>query len=100
MSMFDTPFAQAIDSLGTTPESVTEALRAKGIKGYRQMASSCPVARYLVACGFPSVTVATSAKRYRTGHTDNSEESVSLNRGVQQWIRNFDDGMYPEFYLE
>ncbi len=93
-------FLEAIKSLGETPEEVTLALQAQGIKGYRQMASSCPVARYLNACGFPHVTVSTSAKRYRDGSKESeSEESVYLCAGVQEWIRRFDDGEYPEFYL-
>src|SRR5512135_1878764 len=99
MSQFDTPFAQAIDALGQTPESVTAKMREMGIKGYRRMAGSCPVARYLWACGFPRVTVSSSARRYRDSR-DDSEESVSLNVGVKQWICDFDDGKYPEFYLE
>lgn len=95
-------FLEAIKSLGQTPEEVTLALREKGIKGYRQMASSCPIARYLNACGFPRVTVASSAKRYQNEFVEkehDAEESVSLPKGVQDWITRFDDGQYPEFYL-
>ena len=99
MSKFDTPFAQAIAALGDTPEKVTEALKAKGVRGYRQSASSCPIAKYLNACGFPVVTVCTSAKRYRDKAED-SEESITLPNGVKNWIIAFDEGKYPEFYLE
>jgi hypothetical protein len=99
MSQFDTPFAQAVAALGETPESVTEALRAKGIKGYRRMAGSCPIANYLKACGFPKVSVATDAKRYMADSED-SDESVSFPKGVRDWISSFDDGKYPEFYVE
>lgn len=93
-------FLEAVKSLGETPEEVTQALREKGIKGYRQIASSCPIARYLNACGFPSVTVCTSAKRYRDGSKESdAEESVYLSAGVRQWVSDFDFGKYPEFYL-
>lgn len=100
MSQFDTPFAQAVASLGDTPESVTEALKAKGIRGYRRMASSCPIAKYLNACGFKIVTVATHAQNYKGQMDEHADETVSLPQGVKEWICNFDDGKYPEFYQE
>ena len=100
MSPFDTPFAQAIAALGKTPETITKRLRAKGIKGYRRVASACPIANYLKACGFPNVTVATSAGRYTTDRQHDSDESIALPEGVKKWITDFDDGKYPEFYLE
>lgn len=93
-------FEQAVKSLGETPEEVLLALREKGVKGYRRMAGSCPVAKYLNACGFPNVTVCTSAKCYRDGSKEaDSEQSIYLPSGVQKWICDFDDGKYPEFYL-
>lgn len=98
MSQYDTPFAKAVASLGETPESVTEALRAKGIKGYRRMASSCPIAKYLNACGFKIVTVAAHAHTYRNQEDHYAEEMISLPKGVTDWIIGFDDGKYPEFY--
>jgi hypothetical protein len=68
------------------------------IKGYRMRAGSCPIARYLNACGFPIVTVCTSAKRYQDGSKDSeAEESVYLPQGVHEWIMKFDNGHYPEF---
>lgn len=98
MSQYDTPFAKAVASLGETPESVTEALRAKGIKGYRRLASSCPIAKYLNACGFKIVTVATHAQNYKGQEDQSPDEAVSLSQGVRDWITGFDDGKYPEFY--
>jgi len=95
-----TPFEQAVASLGDTPESVTEALRAKGIKGYRRLASSCPIAKYLNACGFKIVTVATHAHNYRHPMDEYAEQAISLNKGVREWIIGFDDGKYPEFYQD
>lgn len=94
-----TPFEQAVASLGTTPEEVSIALQSKGIKGYRRMASCCPVAKYLNACGFPSVTVANHAQKYENG-VDMADETISLSQGVKDWIGNFDAGAYPQFYLE
>lgn len=96
-----TPFEQAIAALGNTPEQVTAVLRAKGIKGYRCSAGRCPVANYLKSCGFPQVTVATSAKCYRDERCESQvEESVQLNAGVRNWIIGFDDGAFPEFYQQ
>ena len=95
-----TPFEKAVASLGKTPEEVSIALQGKGIKGYRRMASCCPVAKYLQSCGFPTVTVATHAHRYQHPKDENADEMISLPQGVREWITNFDDGKYPEFYLE
>lgn len=92
-------FLEAVDSLGVTSEEVLIALRAKGIKGYRQSASQCPIAKYLNACGFPKVTVCTSAKYYGERSQDWSEQSISLPPGVVKWTIDFDNGKYPEFYL-
>lgn len=99
MSKYDTPFAKAVASLGETPESVTEALRAKGIQGYRRMAASCPIAKYLNACGFPLVTVASHAQKYAGQEDERADETVSLPKGVKDWIIEFDDGKHPEFYV-
>lgn len=100
MSQFDTPFAKAVASLGETPESVMEALRSKGIKGYRRLAASCPIAKYLNACGFKIVTVASHAHNYKGQKDEYADEMVSLPQGVRDWIIGFDDGKYPEFYSE
>ena len=92
---------QAMQALGDTPESVTAKLREKGIKGYRRIAHSCPLAKYLKQeCGVENVTIGTTANVFSgpTAHT--SDESYMLPDGVKVWVQNFDDGMYPEFYLE
>lgn len=90
---------EAIKALGTTPESVTVKLREVGVKGYRRICHSCPIAKYLNACGFSEVTIGTTANTFRNG-SDASDESYILPDGVKVWVQNFDDGMYPEFYLE
>lgn len=100
MSQFDTPFAAAVRSLGDTPSSVAEALKTKNIKGYRNRASVCPVANYLKSFGYTDVSVGMAAHRFSGPTADDSDESVSLPEGVKEWIRNFDDGQYPEFYQE
>lgn len=93
-------FLEAIQTLGETPESVMTALREKGIKGYRQMAGDCPVARYLKAMGFAHVTVASTASCYLNPECHNADETHHLPAGVKQWITDFDSGKYPEFHLE
>jgi hypothetical protein len=93
-----TPFEQAVAALGETPESVREILRAKGIKGYKQRATYCPIANYLVSCGFKRVGVASQANRYPDDqeHAD-PLETVLLPQGVKRWINQFDDGQESEF---
>ena len=89
---------EAMQALGETPESVTAKLRELGVKGYRRIAHSCPLAKYLHTCGFKDVTIGTTANVYKGGHE--SDESYILPDGVKVWVQNFDDGLYPEFWLE
>lgn len=98
--MIYTPFEQAIRALGETVESVSLKLTEMGVKGYRCRAGCCPIANYLKACGFPQVSVATHANRYRSPEQGDSEESVILPKHVRDWIIEFDDGKYPAFYQE
>ena len=90
-------FEEAIAALGTTPEQVTDKLREMGIKGYRRMAGSCPIAKYLNACGFPMVTVCNSARRY--DHFWSASETILLPAAIKNWILDFDNDHYPEFEL-
>jgi hypothetical protein len=39
--------AEALDTMGSTPDEVAETLRGKGIRGSRGSSERCPVARYL-----------------------------------------------------
>jgi hypothetical protein len=90
-------FEEAIISLGTEPEQVTAKLREKSIKGYRRMASNCPISNYLKSCGFSMVYVSNIAG----AQLDSGEEvQVLLPPGIRQWVRDFDDGCYSEFRLE
>lgn len=91
---------EAMQALGTTPESVTAKLRENGIKGYRRLAHSCPIAKYLNKCGFADVTIGTTANIFNGPTSHTSDESYILPDGVKVWVQNFDDGMYPEFWLE
>jgi hypothetical protein len=91
-------FEEAIKGLGETPEQVTAKLRELGIKGYRQSATLCPIAKYLNTCGFPHVSVCSAAKWYKSSNVSASaEETIYLPHDVQRWIRQFDDGEHAEF---
>lgn len=92
-------FEEAIAALGTTPEQVTDKLREMGIKGYRQMAGSCPIAKYLNACGFHLVTVCNSARRYDHSRQCHASETILLPPAIKNWILDFDNDHYPEFEL-
>lgn len=89
---------EAMQALGTTPESVTAKLREKGIRGYRRIAHSCPLAKYLKQeCQREDATIGTSANLYKGGSL-NPDESYILPDGVKVWVQEFDDGKHPEFY--
>jgi hypothetical protein len=111
-----TPFQQAICSLGETAESVSNNLRLNGIKGNRHSLCGCPISTYLHAKGFQGTRVNIFLdldglvgcaiwkddpymwdKYILEGICPNV---VYLPAHVSQWIRDFDDGKYPEFIQE
>jgi hypothetical protein len=81
---------QLISDLGKTEEEIVETLRLKGIKGYRQIHSKCPIANYL-------------KKELRIDYVSvgNCKISTSLNSyyindsHINNFIKNFDNGEYP-----
>lgn len=91
---------EAIKALGTTQDEVTAKLKESGIKGYRRMASSCPIAKYLNGCGFPFVTVGGYVNVYASNSSQDAEYTYHLPHAVRMWALDFDAGYYPEFYLE
>jgi hypothetical protein len=91
-------FLEAVQSLGQTQESIMQVLREKGIKGTSCRPGSCPIARYLNSCGFPSVSVGhTSAYYYHYDGNTRVGELVDFPPEVGKWIFIFDHGGYSEF---
>lgn len=92
----NTSFEQAIASLGTTSQTIGDALRAKGIKGKRNSCTTCPIAEYLKACGFDGVVVVGTMTADHFPVVGKIQ-SVNLPDSVQNWIASFDNDAYKEF---
>lgn len=91
-----------------TAEGIKDFLRGEGVKAHKRSMNSCAIARYVTDNTGQSVNVGGGA--VVTPHPD-GEEQVLLYTGtpafryaklstctpaMQHFIRNFDDGMYPE----
>ena len=87
-------FSKAIRSLGTTAQTVTVALRAKGIKGIPNNPCACPIARYLKTFGFSTVSVTGS---YVSFYNDREGTTIKLPKTLRDWVYDFDMNNYPEF---
>jgi hypothetical protein len=91
-----TPLEQALAQLPGTADGIAEQLHAGGIKGVRADDGCCPLAVYLTGLGFdtPSVDVGTIS-----AWIDGDEpqyESEWTPSHVEDFIRRFDAGAWPE----
>lgn len=81
-------------ALGTTRAQVAKSLTKLKIKGKRQSAGSCPLARYLNSKGHKHLGVAvTYVAREHDGHAD-------IPQACQDFLNSFDDGMYKHLQEE
>lgn len=81
--------------LGDTADKVADALRAKGIKGRKAKAASCPIANYVNASS--DYEHATASDILVTADDPDDEYHslrVTTPQPVRQFIGNFDDGVY------
>lgn len=97
---------RTLTDLGDTADDVAATLRDAAIKGRRSNAVQCPVARYLArrvaehasstqarvnVHDDATVLVATSS-----AHSEDLIVSVALPDPVLDFIRDFDEGAYPD----
>lgn len=86
---------QALAALGSTAEQVAQTLKAKGIKGVRAKIGSCPVASYLQReCYDDGITVGLSCAGNDNLVSVSQQEEIPDH--VRKFVRDFDDGLYPE----
>lgn len=77
--------------LGDTPDAIAESLRARGIKGDKRSATSCPLANYLRECGAEYPVVFDWAWVTQ----DDGEQGVEVPAHAYQFARSFDADAYP-----
>lgn len=87
---------EALKRLGDSEDAVARALFAAGYHGVREDACACPVARYLIGCGFegPCVDQTTIAVEGEEGAPNFLEES-EIPIAIRDFIHSFDKGHYP-----
>lgn len=93
---------ETLNSFGSALE-LRKFLAGNGIKGWKQDESSCPISnwvhRELNSEEWTCVQVVTEDKI--TVYKDyNDVEEYKIGNIVNEFIRNFDDGYYPELEFE
>jgi len=92
---------EAFDKLGDTPEGVAKVLRDMGIKGVKGSCMSCPIAKYLVKCGFSEIYVGSpsfSIKGEHEGYSNDGHGTTEgeLPKAVAAFVYQFDTALWPE----
>lgn len=84
--------APGLETLGDTAEQVAETLLLSGVKGRRNAADSCPVARWLhfTQGGYWAVS-----KDY-VDRVEPKYTAYSATDGVAFFVIAFDAGLYPD----
>lgn len=93
MTIASTPTPQlreVLGRLGNTADEIAESLAAKACKGRQGSPSSCPIANY-IKDQFPQSQVHVEAR-----HSDLNGKCTSHTYAVEQFIRDFDAGRYPQ----
>lgn len=90
----------ALVSLGTTKDEVADSLRAARIKGDREECHSCPVAEWLKGrFNLPDRNIEPSVNSDWVSLEDPSlleDISISSPVAVEEFVRAFDDRLYPD----
>lgn len=84
---------QILQSLGKNEANILFSLRYENIKGERKSMAMCPIALYLKKFQFQHVLVDSKTLT----HFTNEYEIKALPLPIQQWIKAFDNGAFPEF---
>lgn len=95
---------ESLATLGDCADNIARSLREKGIRGRRSRVCLCPIAMYLVSCGFPNVAV---SKEWATVYVDAPDDGgwmisewALLPPAVADFVRLFDRSTYPLVLLE
>jgi hypothetical protein len=89
------------DQLGTTPDQVGDALRARGIRGVRNTARFLnPIVRYAHTCVTDAYSIdLTQPDRLRIVFADGRTDELAVPEAVLQFLDNFHRGLYPELEM-
>jgi hypothetical protein len=82
---------ERLNSLGNHPDQVAAKLQAKGVKGRPHIGCDCALARYL-ASEYPGHSFEVSNVQVEI----DGEGRAYLPSGCRLFIREFDQGGYPE----
>lgn len=94
MSLYPHPVVVLLQDLGDSPKAIAQKLESEGVRGVRFLGCSCALARYLEKHGHPA-----SVDYYQVKLL-NEPESWSTSTVLEQFARNFDQGLYPSLIEE
>jgi hypothetical protein len=92
-----------LTALGTTSEAVAESLRKQGVKGLQRSIYKCPVLNALykaVPNYWPGLRILGGPLNYRATLNDDQIMDPVLPKPVVAFIRDFDEGKYPDLVAE
>jgi hypothetical protein len=86
-----------LDELGSWPPDIYKSLKERGIKGVKNSPCNCPIAVYLRPFTDP-LPVEVHETFFRVGGLTGFGTFIKkfLPFGFTEFIRNLDDGLYPE----
>jgi hypothetical protein len=84
---------QLLEGLGSTSAEVAESLKLQGITGKRRECFSCPIAMFLIKNG---ADIRRGAVGIESIMPSERYEEFDTPPAISRFIRNFDDGQYPE----
>lgn len=95
--LLDRAYAELVH-LGDTEDEIAAALRARGIKGRRKEACTCPIANFLVAVFGEECHPEVDDDITFLGW--NPKERLAVPAAVLDFIEAFDLGSYPQLIEE
>lgn len=92
--------SRKLAELGAGPDDVAAALTEKGCKGSIGNSMACPVSMYLKSLGWDDAFVGAFDASIYDEQTGQAVALASLPVQIQQFIRRFDGGLYPDLIHE
>lgn len=79
-----------------TGDEVADLLREYGAKGHRGVLGSCPISNFASACA-PGIRVETNSDGIWVSVGDAiSQQWKIFGLGITEFVKNFDNGLYPD----
>ena len=86
-----------LNSLGSSSSEIAASLLSANAKGFKCQGDMCPVSNYLRSKGYASPVVDLTYVSYRV---NNDFIEVLTPQAVEDFVGEFDEGLFPELIME